>query len=26
MSDALTFRLATEADLDSILKIEYAAF
>lgn len=26
MSDALTFRLATEADLDAILKIEYAAF
>ncbi|AZC71943.1 ribosomal protein S18-alanine N-acetyltransferase [Pseudomonas chlororaphis] len=26
MSDALSFRQATEADLDAILKIEYAAF
>ncbi|WP_017904392.1 ribosomal protein S18-alanine N-acetyltransferase [Pseudomonas asplenii] len=26
MSDAVSFRLATEADLDAILKIEYAAF
>ncbi|MDD2054739.1 ribosomal protein S18-alanine N-acetyltransferase [Pseudomonas putida] len=26
MSDAITFRLMTEADLDAVLKIEYAAF
>jgi ribosomal-protein-alanine N-acetyltransferase len=26
MSDAVTFRPMTEADLDSVLKIEYAAF
>ncbi|MDN6858698.1 ribosomal protein S18-alanine N-acetyltransferase [Pseudomonas sp. CAN2814] len=26
MSDAVTFRLMTEADLDAVLKIEYAAF
>lgn len=26
MSDALTFRPMTEADLDAVLKIEYAAF
>lgn len=26
MSDALTFRRMTEADLDAVLKIEYAAF
>ena len=26
MSDAITFRRATEADIDAVLKIEYAAF
>ena len=26
MSDAVTFRPMTEADLDAVLKIEYAAF
>ncbi|WP_371230846.1 ribosomal protein S18-alanine N-acetyltransferase [Pseudomonas sp. QE6] len=26
MSDAVSFRLMTEADLDAVLKIEYAAF
>ena len=26
MSDAVTFRLMTEADIDSVLQIEYAAF
>ncbi|MGA9222196.1 MAG: ribosomal-protein-alanine N-acetyltransferase, partial [Pseudomonas graminis] len=26
MNDAVTFRRMTEADLDAVLKIEYAAF
>lgn len=26
MSDAISFRPMTEADLDAVLKIEYAAF
>lgn len=26
MSDAVTFRPMTEADMDAVLKIEYAAF